>query len=292
MVEPILDKAKADTPCFLLERYFPMERFGLIAGNGQFPFLVLRAAKRQGHELVVAAIEEEAFPELEKESGNVHWLSIADLSGLIRLFKKEGVTRAIMAGQVKHKIIFSSIKPDWRLFKLLSSLKEKNTDALIGGVARVLSEEGIELIDSTFFLKELIPKAGVLTRRKPSKEERADFEYGRRVAKAIAAMDLGQSVVVKNCACLAIEAMEGTDAIIRRAAEFSNGGRMTVVKVSKPNQDMRFDVPVVGKATIELMAESNATALALDAEKTLLFEREELVALANEKEITIEAFLP
>lgn len=269
-----------------------MERFGLIAGNGQFPFLVLRAARRQGHELVVAAIKEEAFAELEGEARSLRWLSIADLSGLIDWFKKEGVTKAIMAGQVKHKIIFSSIKPDWRLLKLLTSLKHKNTDALIGGVARVLSEEGIDLIDSTFFLKDLIPQPGVLTRRKPNSEEQADIEYGRGIAKVIAGMDLGQCVVVRNCACIAIEAMEGTDAVIRRAGELSRGGRMTVVKVSKPNQDMRFDVPVVGKATIQLMAESNASALALDAGKTLLIDRDELLALANEKDISIVAFPP
>lgn len=269
-----------------------MEKFGLIAGNGQFPFLVLRAARQQGHELAVAAIKEEAFPELEREAPLIHWLSIADLSGLIKFFKREAVSKAIMAGQVKHKIIFSAIKPDWRLFKLLTSLKHKNTDALIGGVAKVLADEGIELIDSTYFLKDLIPQPGVLTRRKPDREEAADIEYGRRIANAIAGLDLGQCVVVKNGACVAIEAMEGTDAVIRRAAELSQGGRITVVKVSKPNQDMRFDVPVVGKATIQLMAESNATALALDAEKTLLFEREELIALANEKGIAIEAFAP
>ncbi|MGB7623999.1 MAG: UDP-2,3-diacylglucosamine diphosphatase LpxI [Terriglobia bacterium] len=267
-----------------------MERYGLIAGNGQFPFLVLRAARRQGYELVVAAIKEEAFPELEEEAASVHWLSIGDLSGLIRLFKKECVTKAIMAGQVKHKIIFSSIKPDWRLLKLLTSLRQKNTDALIGGVARVLSDEGIDLVDSTFFLKDLIPQSGILTARKPNSEERADFEYGRGIAKAIAGMDLGQCVVVRNCACIAIEAMEGTDAVIQRAAQLSHGGRITVVKVSKPNQDMRFDVPVVGKATIQLMAESNASALALDAEKTLLIDRDELVALANKNHITIQAF--
>jgi len=269
-----------------------MEKFGLIAGNGQFPFLVLRAAQRQGHELVVAAIKEEAFPELHNETKNIHWLSIADLSGLINLFKKEKVTKAIMAGQVKHKIIFSSIRPDWRLLKLLTNLKQKNTDALIGGVARVLFDEGIELIDSTFFLKDLVPRPGVLTQRKPNREELSDIEYGRRIAKAIAAMDLGQCVVVRNCACIAIEAMEGTDAVIQRAAELSQGGRITVIKVSKPNQDMRFDVPVIGKATIQLMAESNASALALDAEKTLLFERDEMIALANEKEIAIQAFSP
>jgi DUF1009 family protein len=269
-----------------------MEKFGLIAGNGQFPFLVLRAARRQGHELVVAAIKEEAFPEIQSETDHLHWLSIADLSGLIQLFKKEGVAKAIMAGQVKHKIIFSSIKPDWRLLKLLTSLKHKNTDALIGGVAAVLADEGIELLDSTCFLKDLIPQPGVLTRRKPSRDETADIEYGRRIAKAIAAMDLGQCVVVKDCACVATEAMEGTDAVIRRAAALSAGGRITIVKVSKPNQDMRFDVPVIGTATIRLMSESNATALALDAEKTLLFERPELIALADEKGITIEAFKP
>ncbi len=267
-------------------------RWGLIAGNGRFPFLVLEGARSQGIEMTVIAIREEAAPELEGAAGRLHWVSLGELSRTIELLRQEGVTRAVMAGQVKHNKIFSSIRPDWRLAKLLLALPQKNTDALIGAVARVLESEGIELVDSTAFLKPLVPSAGVLTRRAPDGDEAADMAYGREVARKIATLDLGQTVVVRDRACVAIEAMEGTDETIERAARITGGARLVVVKVSKPGQDMRFDVPVVGLPTIEVMKRANATALAIDADRTLLFDRERLLAAADGAGMCIEAFQP
>ena len=265
-------------------------RWGLIAGNGRFPFLVLEGARSQGIEMAVIAIREEAAPELERAAKHLHWVSLGELSRTIELLREEGVTRAVMAGQVKHNKIFSSIKPDWRLAKLLLTLPLKNTDSLIGAVARVLESEGIELVDSTAFLGPLVPAPGVLTRRAPDAEEAADIAYGRQIARQIAGLDLGQTVVVRDRACVAIEAMEGTDETIERAARITGGARLVVVKVSKPGQDMRFDVPVVGLPTIEVMKRSNATALAIDAERTLLFDRERLIEMADAAGIAIEAF--
>ena len=262
-------------------------RYGLIAGNGQFPFLVLEAARSRGIEMVVAAIREEASPDLEARAASLHWLGLGELSRLIQLFKQEGVSRALMAGQVKHTQIFSSIRPDWKLLQLLLSLKEKNTDALIGGVAKVLLEEGIVLEDSTIFLEPLLASQGVLTRRAPTPEESCDLEYGRKVARGLAQFDIGQTVVVADSACIAVEAMEGTDAVIRRAAELAGRKPLRVIKVAKPDQDMRFDVPVVGLPTIAVMQECGATALSLDAGKTLLFDRDELLAAADAASITI-----
>jgi UDP-2,3-diacylglucosamine hydrolase len=267
-------------------------RYGLIAGNGQFPILVLDAARNQGIEMVVAAIREEASPELESRSKSLYWLELGELSQLIRIFKKEGVTRAVMAGQVKHTRIFSSIRPDWKLLQVLLSLPHKNTDSLIGGVAKVLQQEGITLEDSTHFLRPLLAGAGSLTLREPDSEERANFDYGRNIARALSGWDIGQTVVLSDRACVAVEAMEGTDATIRRAAQLAGGKPLTVVKVSKPRQDMRFDVPVVGLSTITVMQESGATALSVDAGKTLLFEREEMLEQANEVGITIVGIEP
>ncbi len=266
------------------------ERWGLIAGNGKFPFLVLEGARSQGIEMVVIAIREEASPELEDEARVLHWVSLGELSRTIDLLHQEGVKRAVMAGQVKHNKIFSSIRPDWKLAKLLLSLTSKNTDSLIGAVAKVLEEEGIELVNSTAFLAPLVPAAGVLTKRAPDENEVADIAYGRNIARQIAGLDLGQTVVICDRACVAIEAMEGTDETIDRASRLVSGQRLTVVKVSKPKQDMRFDVPVVGLPTIEMMRRSSATALAIDAGRTLLFDREKLIEAANESEITIQAF--
>ena len=243
------------------------ERWGLIAGNGDFPFLVLEGARSRGIDMAVIAIREEASPAIEQAAARVHWVSLGELSRTIELLHEEGVKRAVMAGQVKHNKIFSSIRPDWRLAKLLFSLPAKNTDSLIGAVARVLEDEGIELVDSTKFLGPLLPEVGILTRRSPDVSEAADINYGREVAQKIAALDLGQTVVVRDRACVAVEAMEGTDETIERAARITGGQRLVVVKVSKPSQDMRFDVPVVGPKTIEVMRRSNATALAVDAGK-------------------------
>jgi DUF1009 family protein len=266
--------------------------WGLIAGNGRFPFLVLEGARSQGIDMAVIAIKEETDPDLGKLAQRLHWVSLGELSKTIDLLHQEGVTQAVMAGQVKHNKIFSAIRPDWKLVKVLFALPKKNTDSLIGAVAKVLEDEGIRLVDSTVFLKPLLPDAGVLTRRKPSQEECADMAYGLSLARNIAAMDIGQTIVVSSQACIAVEAMEGTDETIARAARIAVGSPLVVVKVSKPKQDMRFDVPVVGLPTIATMKASGATALAIDAQRTLLFDREALIAAANDAGIAIEAFPP
>ena len=276
-----------------------MERIGLIAGNGRFPMLVLDAARARGAEVVVAAIKEETFPEIESHgAAAVYWMSLGELGCLIDTFKREGVRRAIMAGQVKHKQIFSSIRPDWRLAKLLLSLGTRNTDSLLGAVAKVLADEGITLEDSTSFLQPLLARAGVLTRRPPTEAEQKDITYGRQVARHLAQFDIGQTVVVAQAACVAVEAIEGTDATIERAGrimaalegESSTLRRhLTVVKVAKPNQDMRFDVPVVGVKTIEVMRQAGATCLALDAGKCLLLDGDAITAEADATGISIVA---
>jgi DUF1009 family protein len=266
--------------------------WGLIAGNGRFPFLVLEGARSQGIEMAVIALKEEASPELERVAKRLHWVSLGELSKAIELMHQEGVKQVVMAGQVKHNKIFSSIRPDWRLAKLLLSLTRKNTDALIGAVAKVLEDEGIHLVDSTAFLSPLVPEAGVLTRRAPDEREAADIAYGLGVARQIAGMDIGQTVVVAERACVAVEAMEGTDEAIVRGARITGGKPLVVVKVSKPGQDMRFDVPVVGLPTIEQMKQCGATALAVDAGKTLLFDRTKLLAAADAAGIAIQAVPP
>jgi DUF1009 family protein len=275
------------------------EKLGLIAGNGTFPLLVLDAARARGAEVVVAAIKEETFPEIEAHgAAAVYWMSLGELSRLIDTFKREGVRRAIMAGQVKHKQIFSSIRPDWRLAKLLLSLGTRNTDSLLGGVAKVLAEEGITLEDSTSFLQPLLARPGVLSQRAPTDAEQKDIAYGRRVARHLAQFDIGQTVVVAEAACVAVEAMEGTDAAIERAGRIMAAlpgdastlrRHLTVVKVAKPNQDMRFDVPVVGVTTIEVMRQAGATCLALDAGKCLLLDGDAVSAAANAAGISLVA---
>jgi UDP-2,3-diacylglucosamine hydrolase len=266
--------------------------WGLIAGNGRFPFLVLEGARSQGIEMAVIALKEEASADLERSAKRLHWVSLGELSKAIELMHQEGVKQAVMAGQVKHNKIFSSIRPDWKLAKLLFSLPRKNTDALIGAVARVLEDEGIRLVDSTLFLKPLLPDAGVLTKRAPDEREAADIAYGHGVARQISAMDIGQTVVISDRACVAVEAMEGTDETIARAARIVNGKPLVVVKVSKPGQDMRFDVPVIGLPTIEQMKSARATALALDAGRTLLFDRAKLIEVADAAGIAIQAYPP
>jgi UDP-2,3-diacylglucosamine hydrolase len=266
--------------------------WGLIAGNGRFPFLVLEGARSQGIDMAVIAIKEEASPEIERAARRVHWVSLGELSKTIELMHQEGVLHAVMAGQVKHNKIFSAIRPDWKLAKLLLSLPRKNTDTLIGAVARVLEDDGIRLVDSTLFLKPLLPEAGVLTRRAPNEHEAEDIAYGLRVARHIAEMDIGQTVVIADRACVAVEAMEGTDEVIARAARIAAGRPFVVVKVSKPGQDMRFDVPVVGLPTIEQMKSTGATALAVDAGRTLLFDRTQLIERAEAAGIAIQAVPP
>jgi DUF1009 family protein len=275
------------------------ERIGLIAGNGSFPLLVLDAARAQGFDVIVAAIKEEASPEIEQHGATaVHWLSLGELSRLIETFHREGVHRALMAGQVKHKQIFSSIRPDWKLAKLLLSLGTRNTDSLLGAVAKTLADEGITLENSTSFLEPLLAQAGLLTQRAPTPQEKKDIEYGRTVARQLAQYDIGQTVVVAESACVAVEAMEGTDAAIARAGEIMRslagdastlGRELTVVKIAKPNQDMRFDVPVVGVKTIELMRQAGATCLALDAGKCLLLDGNAIIVAADAAGITIVA---
>src|SRR3954452_450231 len=304
-------------------------KLGLIAGNGRFPFLLLDAARAQGFAVTVAAIREETDPEINHrgaldEKISVHWLSLGELSRLIDIFHKEGVSMAVMAGQVKHKQIFSSIRPDWRLAKLLLNLRTRNTDMLLGAVAKVLGDEGIELISSTSFLEPLLAPEGVLTKRAPDDEERKNVEYGLSVARSVSGFDIGQTVVVAAQACVAVEAMEGTDAAIERAGalmrtleegastlhpsdqdlslgtptlhpsdeDLSPGTptlerRLTVVKVAKPKQDMRFDVPVIGIRTVETMIAAGATCLSVEADRTLLFDREALIERANKAGIAI-----
>ena len=279
----------------------PTNKIGLIAGNGKFPLLILDAARSKGMQVVVAAIKEETLPEIEEHgAAAVYWLSLGELSKLIEAFQREGITRAIMAGQVKHKQIFSSIKPDWRLAKLLLSLTTRNTDSLIGAVGKVLGDEGITLMSSTELLEPMLATEGVLTQRAPNDSEQTNITYGRAVATHLSRFDIGQTVVIAEAACVAVEAMEGTDATILRAAEIMKSPSLgnepstlsralTVVKVAKPNQDMRFDVPVVGLHTIETMKRAGATCLALDAGRCLLLEKEALLAAANEAGICVVA---
>jgi len=314
-------------------------RYGLIAGNGKFPFLVLEGARRAGAALSVVAIQEETDQEIERIAERVQWVGIGQLGKMIRFLKSEGVEKAIMAGQVKHVQIFSRAVPDARMLKMLLKLPRRNTDSLIGAVAEELSSEGIELIDSTYFLQDYLPPVGTLTEREPDIREQEDIEYGLEIVREVARLDLGQTVVMRGKACVAIEAMEGTDATIRRAGELTQagsgeplaaqgaahalqdatkigtrageavkgglarglsnlmrgrranlaGGRLTVVKLAKPAQDMRFDVPVIGVPTVEAMIESGATCLCISAGKTLMFDREDLITLANHNKIAIVA---
>ncbi len=278
-------------------------KLGLIAGNGRFPFLILDAARAEGREVVVAAIREETEPEIEARAAadtgiSVHWLSLGELSKLIETFQRADVTQAVMAGQVKHKQIFSSIRPDWRLAKLLLNLRTRNTDMLLGAIAKVLGDEGIELISSTALLEPMLAQEGTLTSRTPDETERKDIDYGLNIASAVAAFDIGQTVIIAAQACVAVEAMEGTDAAIERAGailRFHNDSadastlarQLTVIKLPKPKQDMRFDVPVIGIRTIETMIQSGATCLAIEAGRTLLFDRESLIQRANAAGIAI-----
>ena len=263
---------------------------GMIAGNGRFPVLALEAARKAGLEVVAIGIKEEASKEIEPLAARCHWISLGALSKLIDICHREGVTQVMMCGQVKHAKIFSSIVPDLKLVKLLASIDTKNTEGLIGAVVKVLADEGITLADSTLLLKDLLAPEGVLTRRKPSKEEERDIDYGRSIAAALSAHDIGQSVAIAGRACVAVEAMEGTDAMLRRAASLVEGKPLRLIKGSRRRQHMLFDVPVVGPQTITVMRETGTTALAMDAGRTLLLDREELIAQANAAQIAIEAF--
>jgi UDP-2,3-diacylglucosamine hydrolase len=268
------------------------EKYGLIAGNGRFPFLVLQSAREQNIDVVVAAIKEETFPEIEACGFPVHWLGLGELGKLIRLFRDSGVHKALMAGQVKHVQIFGSSFPDLTMIRMLASLKQKNTDALIGGIARVLEESGISLVDSTMLLKPYLAVEGPLTQRHLSVAEKSDVDFGRPIAHRIASMDIGQTIVVRDRAVVAVEAMEGTDAVISRAGELVSRKNLTVIKVSKPKQDMRFDIPVVGLSTLETMIASGATALVIDAGRTLVFDRDKFQETADSGNIAAAAFAP
>jgi hypothetical protein len=267
-------------------------RYAIIAGNGRFPLLALENARREGHEVIVVAIENEASPGLAQYASSLHWINIGQLGKLIEILKREAVQEVMMTGQVKHVSLFSGITPDWRMLKLLASLKEKNTAALIGGVARALREEGIELVDSTRLLKSLLALEGPLTRRKPDKAEEGDIRYGRRVASVLASVDIGQSVAISEKACVAAEAMEGTDAMLRRAAALTNGKPLRLVKASRGRAHLLFDVPVVGLATIDTMIETQTTALALDAGRTLLLDKDEMLKRANDAKLSIVGYPP
>jgi DUF1009 family protein len=265
--------------------------YGLIAGNGRFPVLALEAAKRAGIDVVAIAIKEEASPEVEKLA-RTHWISLGALSKLIDICRSEKIAQIMMCGQVKHAKIFSSIVPDWRLVKLLASIDTKNTEGLINAVAKVLRDEGIELVDSTLLLKDLLAPEGVLTKRAPTPEELRDIEYGRKIANALAAVDIGQSVAIADRACVAVEAMEGTDAMLRRAASLVEGKPLRLVKASRRRKHLLYDVPVIGPGTIDAMVQSNTTALALDANTTLLLDREQLLKQANDADISVLASTP
>jgi UDP-2,3-diacylglucosamine hydrolase len=268
------------------------EKYGLIAGNGRFPFMVLQSAREQSIDVVVAAIKEETFPEIESCGFPVHWLGLGELGKLIRLFRNAGVCKAIMAGQVKHVQIFGSSFPDLTMIRMLAGLKRKNTDSLIGGIARVLEESGITLVDSTLLLKPHLAPLGNITKRGLNSSEKSDVEYGRPIARQIASLDIGQTTVIRDQAVVAVEAMEGTDAVIRRAGELGNKKNLTVIKVSKPKQDMRFDIPVIGLSTLETMITSGATALVIDAQRTLVFDKEQVVAMADKNGIAIVGLEP
>ena len=267
-------------------------KYGIIAGNGRFPVIALETARKQGDEAIAIAIKEEASHDVERAAARCYWVSLGDLSKLIEICKSESLLQIMMAGQVKHAKIFSSIRPDWRLVKLLAGLLHRNTDSLIGAVVQVLADEGIQLVDSTLLLKPLLAPAGAITKRKPDSDEQRDIEYGRKIAHALASVDVGQSVAVAERACVALEAMEGTDAMLRRAASLVEGKRLTLVKASSRRGHLLFDVPVIGPGTIDVMIETNTTTLAVDAGRTLMLDREELVANANAARIAIVGLEP
>lgn len=267
-------------------------KYGLIAGSGRFPVLALQTARSLGHDVIVVALKDNAPAEVESLASRCYWITIAELGKLIEILHQEGVTDVVMAGQVKHTSIFSSLRPDWRLFKLLASLESRNTDALIGGVQRELEKEGIRLADSTLLLKPLLAPEGVLTRRKPDAEEEKDLDYGKRVAAALAGFDIGQSVAVSERACVAVEAMEGTDEMLRRAASLVNGRPLRLVKSANRRSHMLFDVPVAGPGTVRAMVETGATALAVEAGRTLLLDKEEMIELADRHELVVAGYRP
>lgn len=262
----------------------------VLCGNGRFPLLALASARTLGNETVAIGIREEASPEIESHADRTHWISLGALSRLIEICKSEGATELMFCGQVKHAKIFSTIQPDWRLAKLLFSLRERNTDALIGGVAKILAAEGIQLADSTRLLKPLLASDGPMTLRKLDDAESKDIDYGRRIANVLAGADIGQSVAIAERSCVAVEAMEGTDAMLRRAATLVEGKPLRLVKVARRRGHLLFDVPVVGIATIQTMQETGTTALAVDAHRTLLLDRAEMLDRAASAGIAVVGY--
>ena len=273
-----------------------MSRYGLIAGSGRFPVLALEEARKLGHDVVVVGIRGEAPAEVESLAATFnwgfHWVSVAQLGKLIDTLRKEKLTEVVFAGQVKHVNLFSGMIPDMRLAKLLMSMPSKNTDALIGGVIGELAKEGIAVMDSTALLKPLLAGEGAMTRRKPTSEEEKEIRYGRQIAASLSGFDVGQSVAIAARACVALEAMEGTDAMLRRAASLANGHRITLVKGSRRRHHLQFDVPVAGPSTIAAMRETNTTVLAVDAGRTLLLDREEMLVAADEAGISVVGHQP
>lgn len=267
-------------------------KYAIICGNGRFPLLALQSAKALGHEVIAIGLQEEASKEIEAIASKTYWISLGALSKLIGILQSEKIEEVMMCGQVKHVKIFSSIRPDWRLAKLLMSLREKNTDALIGGVVKILADEGIQLVDSTRLLKPLVAEEGVLTKRKFTDEEKRDIEYGRRIANVLAGVDIGQSVAIAERACVAVEAMEGTDEMLKRAASLADGKPLRLVKVSRRRRHLLFDVPVAGLQTIETMKQTGTTALVVDAGRTLLLDREAMLKNADAYGIAIGGYAP
>jgi UDP-2,3-diacylglucosamine hydrolase len=264
-------------------------KLGLIAGNGRFPFLVLDAARAQGHDVTIVAVNDEAFADLEAHAQArgtpLHWVSLGHLGKALKVLTDFGATHAVMAGQVKHTKIFSVV-PDLTMLSVIRRLRARNTDAVIAAVVDVMREHGLELLDSTSFLAPLLARAGLLTKRRPSDAEQADLGFGYRMADVIAGVDIGQTICVKDQAVVAVEAMEGTDETIARAGRLARGP-FAVVKVAKPKQDMRFDVPVVGVATVAAMKAAGATVLSVDAGKTLFVDGDAVITAADAAAIAI-----
>jgi len=266
-----------------------VDRIGLIAGSGRFPIIFAESARKKGVEVVAVGIREETSKELEKYVNKIYWLGVGELDRLLRILKEEGIRSIVMAGQVRHKLLFDKdIKIDGRMQFLLGKLKNKKTDSIIGAVARLLEFKGVKVLSSVIFLSDYLPARGVLTKRLPDERILQDIDFGRKVAKAIAGLDIGQSVVVKDRVVLAVESIEGTDEAIRRAERYGKEG-IVVIKVTKPKQDMRFDVPVIGPDTIKLLHEVKAACIAIEANKTLIIDKPETLRLAEASGVSIVA---
>lgn len=265
-----------------------VETIGIIAGNGRFPFLVAEEVRKAGKRVAVIGLREETDPAIEKLADVMTWVHLGEFQKMIDQIHASGAVNVIMAGQVKHAQIFAGLKLDWRAIKLMGSLINKKTDTILGTVANEFQKEGISLLPSHHYLKSLLPKAGLICGKKLDGEEKKVAEFGHKIAKQIAGMDIGQTVVVKDRSVVAVESIEGTDECIRRAAQFAGVG-VIVVKVAKPNQDWRFDVPVIGLRTVSTLAECKARAMIIEAGATLLIDKDKLVDEAGKAGVTIIA---